>query len=209
MRSIIPVALVWATLLSPMLAHDFWVLASRNEMENRVEVTIGGGHHFPKSEMVPSVDRIQSLRWIGDDGGVILLESVEGKRERTASVAPGQTMTGAVELILQHPRRSNPDVIAVGLVPGATLSPRGEEQEIVLLQSPSGWRADQPFLVELRQGGAPVDATWTVHPERGTARYAKSTPDQPAQLKLEPGQRYLVTTTLDGTSMTLTFRTAD
>lgn len=194
-------------------AHDFWVDAdSLAPMPgDNVTVSIVGGHHFPRSELLLQERLIRACTVRGPDGTVETITLSEAERIHTGSLTIHSAGVHVLNLVVQRPQRSEPQYVC-----RAILVPQGADDradayalndglEIVPGKAVSQLASGDELPLELRRDGQPRATRFTVYTENERPQWIRSEPNAPGRLTVEQGRKYLVIATDNRQTVSLVF----
>ncbi len=195
-----------------LYAHECWIAAENyfpaENTETRVYVC--SGHGFPESETVISeilLDGIYIINPAGERAGLkAVLNSDKNCWQARASVVTG---TYLAAFTLKRPQMKEPllwgkAIIIAGADTGEYVT--GEGLEIAPLGKLRDARVSGNLKLGLYNNGARISGVLNINPEKERAYTMRAGEENPADIRMSAGGRYLVTARHGRRTCSLTFR---
>jgi len=194
----------WLCGVTAVSAHDYWIRADRTfpDVGDEVVITIGGGHHFPESEVLIAGRMIIEKRINGNT-----FDPVEADNEWTTVWMVPSSGVFRASYRLKNPRRDDPFHESVTWIVagagGAYPQGTGQGLELIPLAPGSSLRTNGTLVVETHWNGQAVETQIGLSRPGARTTYRNSAPGRPAVFRAAPGP-VLLTVRHQGRTATLT-----
>jgi hypothetical protein len=204
-------------LASNSYAHGHWIDLDRFNpaVGEVVSLFVRSGHYFPKSGQKLSEKVIQRVTAKAPDGQTLAVEIAAGKKEWLGTVTPKEGGTYLIAFSLKRPRAPAPNYEgkAILIAGSGSDSPDryvlGSGLELIPEKPISELKPGDELPVWLALDGVKAEGEVEIVPENGKSTTARTSPEQPASVKLRTAGRYLLTASVKGRGCSLVFHVSE
>jgi len=201
-------------LASNCYAHGHWIDLDRfyPEAGEVVSLFVRSGHYFPKSAQALAEKVMQGVTARAPDGQTLAVEVATGKKEWLGTVTPKEGGTYLLAFSLKRPRAPAPNYEGKAILVAGSGSDSpdryvlGSGLELIPEKPVSELKPGDELPVWLALDGVKMEGEVEIVPENGKSTTARTSPEQPAAVKLRIAGRYLLTAGVKGRGCSLVFQ---